>query len=344
MKKHISYPKIAQFRNTVSNINREVSFVGLDNEGKPIYDPSIKKPIITFNGTVKLHGTNSSVCFNSQDGFWVQSRKNIITVEKDNAGFAFFVESNKIKFCNLLDQIIDKYQINTKEYTVSLYGEWAGKGVQKGVGISQLDKAFYIFGIKISKPQDTEFNSYWLDSSDIKAPEYRIYNVEDFQKFTIDIDFNNPQLAQNKLVEITEQVEKECPVSKALGVENGIGEGVVWVGKYKDSVHRFKVKGDKHSVTKVKTLANVDVEKLKNINQFVEYVVTKNRFDQAVENVFESDDLNVNKLGDFIRWFIKDIAEEEMDTMVKNNLEPRDVNRSISIKVREMFFEAQNKY
>lgn len=344
MKKHISYPKIAQFRNIVANINRQITFTGLDDNGDAIYDPSIKKPTLTFSGTVKLHGTNASVCFNSENGFWAQSRQNIITVDKDNAGFAFFAESHKIELCSLLDDLIDKNQIDTKIYTVSIYGEWAGKGIQKGVGISQLDKAFYVFGVKVSKPQDEEFNSYWIDYTNVRNENCRIFNVADYETYKIDVDFNMPQLAQNKFAEITEKVENECPISKAFGIENGLGEGVVWSVEYKDSVHRFKVKGDKHSVTKVKKLASVDVEKLKSIQEFVAYSVTENRFNQAIENVFGKDDLDVRKMGDFIRWFVKDIASEEMDTMVENGLEPKDVNKYISTKVREMFFKAQSSF
>ena len=146
----------------------------------------------------------------------------------------------------------------------------------------------------------------------------RIFNVEDYETYSIDVDFNMPQLAQNKFGEITEHVENECPISKAFGIDNGLAEGVVWSVEYKDSVHRFKVKGDKHSVTKVKKLASVDVEKLKTIQDFISYAVTENRFNQAVENVFGKEDLDVKKMGDFIRWFVKDIASEEMDTMVEN--------------------------
>lgn len=344
MKKHISYPKIAQFRNIVATINREIEYTGLDEEGNAVYDKSIKKPTLTFKGTVKLHGTNASVCFNSIDGFWIQSRQNIITSEKDNAGFAFFAESHKVELCSLIDKIVNENQIDTNIYTVSIYGEWAGKGVQKSVGISELDKAFYVFGVKISKPQDEEFNAYWLDSSNVKNTDCRIFNVEDYETYSIDVDFNIPQLAQNKFAEITEQVEKECPISKAFGIDNGLGEGVVWSVEHKGNTHRFKVKGDKHSVTKVKKLASVDVEKLKNIQEFVEYSVTENRFNQAIENVFGKDDLDVKRMGDFLRWIIKDITSEEMDTMVANSLEPKDVNKYISNKAREMFFKAQNQY
>ena len=232
-----------------------------------------------------------------------------------------------------------EHQIDTKIYTISIYGEWAGKGVQKSVGISELEKAFYVFGVKVSKPQDEDFNSYWIDSSNVRNTECRIFNVEDYETYSIDVDFNMPQLSQNKFGEITEKVENECPISKAFGINNGLGEGVVWSVEYKDSLRRFKVKGDKHSVTRVKKLASVDVEKLKTIQDFITYAVTENRFNQAIENVFGSGDLDIKKMGDLIRWFVKDVASEEMDTMLDNGLEPKDVNKYISTKVREMFFK-----
>lgn len=343
MKKHISYPKIKQFRNVVSDINKQISFVGLDVNGEPIYDLSIKKPIITFTGTVKLHGTNASVCFNSQDGFWVQSRQNIITMEKDNASFAFFAESNRDILIKLIQKVSIENDIDITTHTVSIYGEWAGKGIQKGVGISQLDKAFYIFGAKVSKPQDEEFESYWVSSENLKWEDKKIFNVNNFETYSIDVDFNLPQLAQNKFIQTTEDVEKECPIAKALGVENGLGEGVVWSAEYKGIVHRFKVKGEKHSVTKVKKLASVDIEKLKSIQEFIEYSVTQARFDQAITEVFgRIENIDVKKMGDFLRWIIKDIMSEEIDTMNENGLEPKDVNKYVSIKAKEMFFKEYN--
>lgn len=344
MKKHINYPKIQQFRNVVTDINHHISFTGLDGDGNPVYDHTIEKPTVTFTGTVKLHDTNASVCFNVERGFWAQSRNSIITPEKDNAGFAFFTEAHREEFMFLFEKIIDEDQDIDKYCTVSIYGEWAGKGIQKGVGISELDKAFYIFGVKISKLEDEDHNSYWIDSSSLRCEEKRIYNIEDFKTFSVDVDFNMPQLSQNKFIEITEEIEKECPVAKKLGVKEGLGEGVVWTASYKDNNYRFKVKGEKHSVTKVKTLASVDVEKLNSIQEFVSYAVTKNRFDQAIENVFDKGELDIRKMGNLIRWVVNDITSEELDTMSKNNLEPKDVNKYISNKTRQMFFEAQKEF
>lgn len=344
IKKHISYPKIPQFRHVVGAINRQVEFVDITEHGEPIYDSTIKKPTLTFKGTVKLHGTNAGVCYNKDKGFWVQSRSNIITPNSDNAGFAAFAEINKEAFMGLIRSVELNNRIDLSEYTISIFGEWAGKTIQRGVGISELDKAFYLFGVKISKPQDEEFNAYWIDSSNLRNLDCRIYNIEDYETYSVDVDFNMPQLSQNKFVEITNKVEAECPVAKAFGVENSLGEGVVWTTEYKNVVYRFKVKGEKHSVSKVKKLASIDAEKLKSIQEFVDYAVTENRFNQAIENIFGKEELDIKKIGLFIKWVVNDITSEELDTMMKNDLEPKDVNKYIAQKAKEMFFDKHNNF
>lgn len=105
----------------------------------------------------------------------------------------------------------------------------------------------------------------------------------------------------------------------------------------------FKVKGQKHSVSKAKTLAPVDVEKLNSIKEFVDYAVTEQRFDQAVNEVVGSyEELDVKNIGNLIRWVINDVLEEELDTLTENNLKPKEVNKYISGKTRELFFEKYN--
>lgn len=342
MKRHISYPSIEQFRNVIASLNRQFTFKGLDENGEAIYDPNVKKPTLTFVGTIKLHGTNCSLCYNDTEGLWVQSRENIITIDKDNAGYAFFVESNREAFLSLIEEVKKKYSIDTNIYTVSIFGEWVGKSIQKGVGIAQLEKSMFIFGVKISNLNDEKFNAYWVDSSFLRRPENRIFNIQDYKTYSVDVDFNMPQLSQNTFVELTLEVEKECPVAKEFGV-SGIGEGIVWSCEYKGIVHRFKTKGEKHSVSKVKTIAPVDVEKLNSIKEFIEYSVTENRFEQAIEKVFGSKEkMDIKQMGDFIRWMVNDIHKEEMDTMLSNKLEPKDVNKYISSKVREMFMNVYN--
>ena len=341
----IKFPSIEQFRNVVATINRNFNYLGLDVNGEAIYDQSLPKPTITFKGTVKLHGTNAGVSYNNEAGVWAQSRENIITSQKDNAGFAFFVESKDTEFRELFDIIATHNNIDCDTNTITIYGEWAGKGIQKGVGISQLgNKVFFIFGVKITPHTETEEElranpAYWVDHSYLNNEDVRIYNIEDFQTYSIDIDFNMPHLVQNQLSELTLQVEEQCPVAKAFGF-NGIGEGIVWTAECGGIIQRFKVKGEKHSSSKVKTLAAVDTEKLNSITEFIEYAVTDSRFNQSLENVFPNNEpIDTKKLGDVIRWVVNDIIKEETDTLVSNGLEPKDVNKYISNEVRTKFFK-----
>lgn len=246
MKKHISFPSIEQFRNIVASVNRQHSFVGLDENGEAIYDHNKIKPTLKFKGTVKLHGTNAGVCQNNTDGIWFQSRENIITSQSDNAGFAFFGESKKDVFAMLFSMIAAKNDIAAND-TISIYGEWCGGNIQKGVAITNLPKSFFIFGIKITPHTSTEEElkakpAFWVPSHYLKSPEHNIYNIEDFQTWEIDIDFNQPEMVQNKLSELTLAVEAECPVAKAFGF-SGVGEGIVWSSEVNGVVHRFKVKG-----------------------------------------------------------------------------------------------------
>ena len=346
MKRHIKYSKTGQFREVIGAINRNVGYTGDDANGDPIYDPSIKKPVLTFTGTVKAHGTNGGVCYNDVESLWVQSRRDVLGIDedgknKDNAGFNFFIQANKEAFIEICKQVAKDNDIDTSIYTITVYGEWAGGNIQKSVALNQIEKAFFIFAAKVSKIGDDEFKSYYVGIENYRNPEKRIFNIRDYGVYSIDIDFNMPQLVQNKLSELTIAVEEECPIGKAFGI-SGIGEGIVWQCHYNGSTHRFKVKGEKHSVSKVKVLAPVDVEKLNSINEFVEYAVTQNRFEQAMTETFGDDELQRERMGELIRWMVNDITSEEMDTMVENKLEPKDVNKYISTKTRDMFFEVYN--
>ena len=344
MKKHISFPSIEQYRNISATVNRQFNFVGLDENGEAIYDHNKLKPTLKFKGTVKLHGTNAGVCYNHDDGLWAQSRENIITPESDNAGFAFFVESNKEIFTNLIVDVASANGLNILHNTISIYGEWCGGNIQKGVGICNLPKSFFIFGVKVTPHTETEEErkanpAYWVDYSYLQAPEARIFNIDAFPTWEMDIDFNHPELSQNKLSELTLAVEAECPVAKAFGF-SGVGEGIVWSCEYKGSVHRFKVKGEKHSSSKVKTLAAVDVDKINSIKEFIDYSVTESRFNQGLEKTFPNGEpIDIKKMGQLIKWVNDDIIKEEMDTMVANKLEPKDIGKYVSTKVREMFFK-----
>ena len=337
------YPSIEQFRQIIKDMS-QAQFIGLDANGDAMYDRNIAKPIVKFKGTVKLHGTNA--CVAMQNGvMWCQSRGNIITPQSDNAGFATYVEENKKAFENIFSQILANNP-EVVDKAVYCYGEWAGSNVQKGVALVNIPKSFFIFDICVvdleaERESNGDWARTWLDSSLYRDHDHKIYNIEDYPTWEIEIDFNNPGLVQNKLIEITEAVENECPVGKAFGF-SGVGEGVVYSALHNGKRHVFKVKGEKHSVSKVKTLAAVDTEKLNSINEFVDYAVTANRLEQAIQTHC-GDQLNIRQLGEVIRFMVNDIKKEESDTMEANGLTEKDVNKSISDRVRIMFSDRLNR-
>jgi len=333
-----SYNSIEQFRTMMKDFK------------KAKQNPSFNIPdIVTFTGSVKLHGTNAGVCFNNKVGMFCQSRNNIINLTYDNQGFAFFVEKNKAKFEEFFKIISEKYNINLDENTISIYGEWCGERIQKGVALTQLPKCFCIFDCKISNIKDKNENtSYWVDisfkSNDncvISFPSERIYNIYDFDIYTIDINIDEFEKAQEKLTELTESVEKCCPFAKKLGIE-GTGEGIVWRYWY-NSNHRwiFKTKGEMHKVTKEKVLIPVDTEKIENINMFIENTCTLNRFNQAIDSLYKinpesklySKSVEMKHCPDIINWIRDDILKEEMQTILDNNFNMRDIIPHLSKKV-----------
>jgi len=355
MKKLISFPSIEKFNNIVSNINRENNFVGLDDNGDAIYDPSKPKPVLKFTGTVKLHGTNAGVCFNSVDGLWFQSKENIITPQSDNAGFAFFAESNKEIFDELFAQVQDTVSpiIDMENNTISIYGEWCGGNIQKVVGIINIIKSFFIIGVKITPHVETdeerkEKPAYWVDHSYLRSPENRIYNINDFKTFEIDIDFNTPQLVQNKLIEWTLAVEDDCPVARAFGFENTIGEGIVFSYTFPDGKRfSFKSKGEKHSAkSKVHTLKPVDDEKINNCIEVANKVCPEWRLDQMLEKQFDfmnGGTMDVKKMGEYLKLVMNDVLKEELEVLTEAGLEPKDIGKYVSDIAKRYFFSRQNQ-
>ena len=344
MGKFIGFTKIGQYRQVIGDVKHTAQFKGMDDDGNMIMDRTATLPTLPFKSTVKLHGTNAGVAMGNDGDMWYQSRKGIITPTKDNAGFAFFADSHKDVFWNMITEIRKKENIHNDDIVV--FGEWCGGNIQKGVAINGLDKMFVIFAVKVA-PLDDDIPNYYLHEDiwkDYSYPEHNIFNINDYETNIIDIDFNHPDLSRNVMIDIMTEVEKECPVGKAfgrkLGEDDTTGEGNVWCGWYNGTRLIFKIKGEKHSVSKVKTLAPVDIEKLNSITSFVDYAVTVNRLNQGIEQVFttESKTPDMNSTGDFLRWIVNDITSEEMDTMVENKLEPKDVNKAISVFARKWYF------
>lgn len=337
MNQLIKFPSIEQFRNVKRNVEWRAQFQGLDENNEPIMNRLAKMPVLKFEGTVKLHGCNAGLIINPDKSFYCQSRERIITPENDNYGFARFIYS---LHSNVITELYHKFMVNKP---VVIYGEWAGKGIQVGVAINNIEKSWFIFGARLLN-EDLEKEEWADDISKVNLtfPNHRIYNIYDFPSYEIEIDFERAELSVEKLNELTLQVEKKCPVAAQLGFE-GIGEGIVWKCIHPDfhgSKYFFKVKGDAHSSSNVKKLANVDVEKLNNILEFVDRAANEERLNQAWEYLKEMNlPLTEKSTGDFIKWVFNDVNKEEKDLMDQNGFKEKEIGGPIAKKSKRWFFE-----
>ncbi len=313
------FPSIGQFREVVSQVKKTSEYL------------NVPLPVLTFTGTVKLHGTNSALCKNIQTGeIFYQSRNRLITVGDDNCGLASWASMNP-EVEKLLTYIESRF--SGKNY-VHVYGEWAGSGIQKGVGISNLPKAFYIFSIVVDDEE------VWFDYSEIlpNLNQQGIYFIEQFGTYSISIDFNHPELSQNSLVELTMAVEDNCPVSSSLGHPGSTGEGIVYTcGQYK-----FKTKGEKHSSSKVKTvkeIAAVDIEIITNVKEFCSNALSSNRLDQGIQYLIEMglDPTCSSNTGKFISWCNSDVIKENSDIIEANNFDSKMVAKYLCAIARSYY-------
>lgn len=332
-----AFPSIEQFRTVIKKVQTKTRFAGLDANGEATYNHTKKLPVLKYKGTVKLHGTNACLHFLPHNIVPIcQSRNNVITPDNDNAGFATYMSKISFACIGTCPFLYEHFSNNDDVY---IYGEWCGKGIQKGVAISELDKMFVIFDVIVNGDRVK-------DISHIKLPEHRIFNINDFDTFHCEVDFNAPELVQNTFVALTEQVEAECPVGAHFGVK-GVGEGIVWKldedfeqFKAGDSELTFKVKGEKHSVSKVKTLAAVDIEKANSLKEFVSNVVTDNRCKQGLDYLREMKlEISVKSIGDFVRWVFNDVMKEESDVITESGLVEREVGANVSKAAKAWYFD-----
>lgn len=166
----IPYPETLDLRRLTKEVHR--------------YRPETGK--VDFTGTVKVHGTNITVVFrNNGSPPQIQSRNRVITSDSpatDNSGAAAFLTPWLGKLRREVERTLGKQYAAWKEIMIA--GEFAGRGIQKGVGVSGLERFYVIFGLLL--------DGVWMPPSvwrEVGVEEGRIFNIFDFQTFKVTIDF-----------------------------------------------------------------------------------------------------------------------------------------------------------
>jgi len=352
MSKLITYGSIDQFRNIIKPVVDHAQ-----HSGGGTYDRSTKLPTLEVIATEKIHGTNASVCYSDLDGFWVQSRNNIITPEKDNVSCAATAHRDVAAWMRIIRTLAGYNGINLSDHIITVFFEWAGGSIQKNSACTGLDKQAIILPHFKVTPIDEEDTPYWLETNypvdynllkGVDSPEHNIFNITNSATWKFKIDFEYPSLAIKPMLKVVRELEASSKYGELRDVKGNIGEGLVCAFFYYGTLYRFKVKGDKHTATKIKKLNPVDETKVILVTYFSTIVTTASRLEQAWQTTFgigdEMAEPDIKKTGNFIRYVIADVHKEEYDHLSFLGLKPKDVNPSITNIAREWFMEQLSTY
>jgi len=321
--------KIHQFHNTRKEIKRKIDYQFSVGNVVPF-------PKVTYRAKVKLDGTNAAIRI--KDGeVKVQSRSRFITPEDDNYGFATWVYKNMGFFTSIpVPSNVD----------FCVYGEWAGKGVQRRTSVSKVDRKFFPFAIV----QEALIFTNPDNIHDALGDHDDIFSIP-YLDGTYTVDYGSAEslsLFLERVNALCDQVEKCDPFIRDLYNIEGLGEGVVMypetpiMGLEECSSLMFKVKGEEHETVRQKRPAILDPEVVNSISAFTQKFVTPARLEQAVREGCNGE-IDVKKTGDFLKWIGNDVKLESEDELEVAGLEWKHVAKKVSHTAREWWIKECQK-
>jgi len=350
----ITMGSIDQFVGAIRKVKEETYFIGMSEDNEPMFEETLELPTLVFTATEKSHGTNFGFAF-TKDLCWTQSRKNIITPMNDNAGSSFLAMANEQIWKDMCSDIAEKNNVDLETHGIVLYAELQGGSVQKTAACSGLEKSFLIFEFcKVFElePEDEAADNTWIrtigKNGFVQSPENKIYSAIELNSFDFSIDFNDTVTAQNEMVKLIEEVEKNSIIGEKLGKKGNIGEGFVFSTIFNGDRLAFKVKGEAHSKTsKVKNPKTPkDQEKEDKKQKFVSDVLCISwRLDQMfteIQNSVYNGNARMmsNKdIGTYLKLVNQDIIKEETNRILESGFEPKELNPLVSKVARTYFMD-----
>lgn len=296
-------------------------------------------PKVTYKSKVKLHGTNAAIQVHPDGTIVCQSRNNIITPERDNDGFARWVEENK-----------EAWSESKTDKLFVVYGEFCGGNIQNGVALNQIkEKQFAIFALYFVESDYLEVRP---EKIRYFVPELKNVHIIPWHPLTVTVDYC---LTSEYLTALTEEINQEvlrieaCDpwVKDNFGFE-GLGEGLVFYPlgfptKEKFSEFAFKAKGEKHRTVTAKP-ATVTAASAESVTAFAELVVTPARLEQGVRAISDGQlTFDIKKVGEFIGWICKDVQKETACELEESDLTWKAVSGAVSLKARGFYINECRK-
>jgi hypothetical protein len=301
----------------------------------------LEKPV-TFKAKVKLHGSNFGVAL-CGDQLRAQSRSQFI----DRSGMGRLVfEKNEAYWRSLV--------VPGGPQAFTVFGEYCGKGVQKGVALAQLNTVFMaVFGIDIGGRlvvEPAEIEAFLTLNGKVKLPndvlvlpwyetEYELDLSQDTEAHMAEVE----KVLEKIDVEVQKIDSKDPWVERMFNVA-GPGEGLVLypvsllesvpalpnfrtISRDAFGAIAFKAKGEKHRVvTAAKSVAIVP-EKAAGAEAFAKLMCPEPRLEQGASTVGGFDPKLVR---DFIAWVAKDVQKEGQHELEASKLTWKDVTGPIN--------------
>jgi archaellin len=227
MKKHIKMESIEQLRHIVQQIKHEIQYLGKNENDEAVYDKNKELPTLIATGYEKIHGTQMSVSYNNIDGFWIQSKNKVLSLEEDNAKCYYYNIQIKDAWIQIINQLATHYNIDLNKNTITIFSEWAGANIQKNTCVEGLERMAFIFEYFKVTENDTD-NSKLLPTNNLKDMDNNIRNVTEFKRWKININFNNLKENLKEIEKIIGEVENNSPIASYFNTPKNIGEGIVW--------------------------------------------------------------------------------------------------------------------
>jgi hypothetical protein len=312
----------------------------------------VKEGTLKLTGTTKVHGTNVGICY-SREELWTQSRNKVLLPTDDCFGFPAFVEENHTVLLQAMRELHSS--LATESEVLVVFGEWVGGNVQKGVALTGAPMHLITFETCVVGPADGEVTrSRRYIGPLLNLPECNVLRVDAFETWELTLDRTKPDLLRNHLLDLTDTVEKKCPIGTVLwdGAEVPTGEGIVWsasctmvhhaTGLESEYVARFKVKGQKHATSHVGTLRSVNQPKVTGVIALATALTPDSRLDQGFTEKFRS--LNIiptkNDMGVFLNWVQGDVKKEDSEAIAKHDLPTGEIYKAIMLRARAFFEKA----
>lgn len=276
----------------------------------------------------KLHGTNVSILMDKDGKFECRSKNRVLSINNDHMEFCQMMEKHRE---SLLEELKHKDQ-----QTITLFGEWAGPGVQRSDAVSKMDKKrLFIFSMESNGMfygDKILYNQYGDDIYELPILDRRKINFYHRADVQAEVDLIN---------KIVDTYEVEDPYIKGMFKLEGSGEGIVGAPIFMEDrnewfSHAFKAKTEAHRVKKTNLPAAVREPLPQEAFEFAETYATLPRLKQCITEL-SIETPSMKDTANVLQWMHTDIVKESVEDLKQMNVGYKTISKAINPRIVEMW-------